>query len=66
VIGDRLVGAQATWLGRSCPVGGGEPWSLDTLEFEVGGQVSVLAGAETAGHSRVDLAEITGTDDTKW
>jgi hypothetical protein len=32
---------------------------MDTWEFELGGWVVVSAGAETAGHVKVDLTEIT-------
>ena len=63
MIGDGLVGAQVTWLGVPFPVGGGESWNLDTWGLEVGDQVSVLTGAGTAWHLRVDLTEIA--DDTK-
>ena len=60
VIGDTLVGAQETSLGRPCPVEGGKPWDMDVWEvFEV---ERALA---TAGHDEANFTVVTDFGETK-
>ena len=60
VIGDTLVGAQETSLGRPCPVEGGKPWDTDMWEvFEVGRKLA------TAGHDEADFTIVTDFGETK-
>jgi len=57
VIGDTLVGAQETWLGRPCPVERGKPWDMNTW-----GMFEIRWVLVTAGHDGVDFTVVTDID----
>jgi hypothetical protein len=60
VIGNTLVGAQETRLGRPCPIERGKPWDVDIREvFEVG-----RVRAKT-GHDKVDFTVVADFGETK-